>query len=104
MERNSKPRTGPVKVGEVWWINDNQTLTGVHNAEDCDLFCPIHWPSNHKMLTWPLYWRQDAGIFERICVHGIGHPDPDSLDHVEKVTGSDAWGIHGCDGCCAEEE
>lgn len=33
---------------------------------------------------------------ERICKHGIGHPDPDDL----KVQSSWAEGVHGCDGCC----
>jgi hypothetical protein len=46
------------------------------------------------MKTWPLHWRYDRGILERICPHGVGHPDPD-----DKASASD--GIHGCDGCCA---
>jgi hypothetical protein len=37
---------------------------------------------------------------ERICDHGIGHPDPDDIRVRER------WdeGVHGCDGCCHENE
>jgi len=53
--------------------------------------CTIHNPSEHHMRDWPQHWRADRGIMERICEHGIGHPDPDdtNLDTT-----------HGCDGCC----
>jgi hypothetical protein len=34
---------------------------------------------------------------ERICPHGVGHPDP---DEYAIASGGDA-GVHGCDGCCA---
>jgi hypothetical protein len=43
------------------------------------------------MKEWPQNWREDRGIMERICPHGIGHPDPD-----DPTTDK----IHGCDGCC----
>lgn len=58
--------------------------------------CPIHKRSNHHMRTFPQHWRRDRGIMERICPHGVGHPDPD--DPVV-IMGIDP-GIHGCDGCC----
>jgi hypothetical protein len=48
------------------------------------------------MVDWPQRYRDDIGITERICPHGVGHPDPDDIfaqDHV-----------HGCDGCCQEQE
>lgn len=56
--------------------------------------CPVHNPSNHHMRKWPLNYRMDRGITERICPHGIGHPDPDDIFAI----GYNA--IHGCDGCC----
>lgn len=71
-----------------------QLLTNIHRESDCEgTFCVIHNPSDHHMRDWPTYWRQDRGMMERICPHGIGHPDPDDAnpDHV-----------HGCDGCCSE--
>ena len=67
----------------------------VHDAEDCkDYYCCIHNPSDHHMKDWPTHWRQDRYIMERICPHGIGHPDPDDIVY----TGAN--GVHGCDGCC----
>lgn len=41
---------------------------------------------------------------ERICPHGVGHPDPDHIAFVERVAGKDVASVeavHGCDGCCA---
>lgn len=74
----------------------------VHTKNDCEGPCPIHGPSDHPMKTWPLKWRQEHYYFERICPHGIGHPDPDSLAYLEwsGIVGSGA-GVHGCDGCCS---
>jgi len=58
--------------------------------------CTIHNLSNHSMRSFPQWWRGDRGIMERICSHGVGHPDPDDY----KVKNSPAEGVHGCDGCC----
>lgn len=47
------------------------------------------------MREFPQSWRADRQIMERICIHGVGHPDPDDYkmqDPHER--------IHGCDGCC----
>lgn len=92
---------------EMWSQPSGDLLVNVHPATACgDKGCPLHKPSDHHMVDWPLNWRQFDGIvtiklshFERICPHGIGHPDPDSArwlaEHDEDVS------IHGCDGCCA---
>jgi len=61
--------------------------------------CCIHNPSDHHMLDWPMVWRADAGKMERICPHGVGHPDPDDAAYRERV-GEGHKNIHGCDGCC----
>lgn len=64
----------------------------VHPSDRCEgQHCVIHHPSDHHMREWPLNWRDDRKLMERICPHGVGHPDPDdiNIDH-----------IHGCDGCC----
>lgn len=58
--------------------------------------CTIHLKTNHKMRAFPQHWRDDRGIMERICPHGIGHPDPDDL----RVRTIKHEGVHGCDGCC----
>jgi hypothetical protein len=55
------------------------------------------------MKEWTLHWRDDRKIFERICPHGIGHPDPDDLEYRRKKGLPDSKGIHGCDGCCNEQ-
>jgi hypothetical protein len=65
----------------------------VHPKTKCKgQHCCIHNPSDHHMKEWPQNWRDDRGIMERICPHGIGHPDPDDPS-TDKV--------HGCDGCCS---
>lgn len=78
---------------------DSGQLLHHHSAEHCDVPCPFHQPSAHHMVTWPLNWRGDLGLLERICPDGIGHPDPDSLAYLE-TNGEQGLGIHGCDGCC----
>jgi hypothetical protein len=75
----------------------------VHNRKICEgEFCSIHNPSPHHMVTWPLNWRGDRCIMERICPHGIGHIDPDDSDYRRRRDDDDTYdsGIHGCDGCC----
>jgi hypothetical protein len=42
-------------------------------------------------------------MFERICLHGVGHPDPDQCYFWSiKFDRETAFykEIHGCDGCC----
>jgi len=68
----------------------------IHSADLCaGRSCVIHNPSDHSMRSYPTYWRDDRRIMERICPHGVGHPDPD-----DPATAG-AGGVHGCDGCCA---
>lgn len=61
-------------------------------------WCTIHNPSPHHMREFRQLWRADRRIMERICPHGIGHPDPDDM---AIRTGKDR-GVHGCDGCCRD--
>lgn len=65
--------------------------------------CCLHNVSDHHMKHWPQNWRGDRGIMERMCMHGVGHPDPDDMSHLLRTYGrrrSDAEFVHGCDGCC----
>lgn len=77
-----------------------------HESDLCDgEFCPYHNPSDHKMKDWPKNFRYDAfrfGLVERMCPHGVGHPDPDSVAWLESIRPKNKGyeGIHGCDGCC----
>lgn len=76
--------------------HSEEILSNVHNLKDCiGKYCTIHNMSNHSMRSFPQHWRTDRHLMERICPHGIGHPDPDSPYSPD----SNMW-IHGCDGCC----
>lgn len=80
----------------------------MHKKDMCaGTFCCFHNPSDHKMVDWPMNLRTDewaASLIERLCPHGVGHPDPDSVAFMEKAfpEGGGTWGVHGCDRCCIE--
>jgi hypothetical protein len=84
-------------AGEDGFDVSNGHLVGVHDPVECaGRYCCIHNPSDHPMRNWEQLWRDDRGLMERVCEHGIGHPDPDdpkSANALERM--------HGCDGCCA---
>lgn len=68
-----------------------------------DPACCIHNPSKHALSDAPLHWRDDRGLMERVCEHGVGHPDPDDLAYKRRIYGdrfADTESVHGCDGCC----
>lgn len=76
--------------------HSSQELVNVHSLEDCEGdVCPIHKLTDHSMRSFPQHWRDDRGIMERICSHGVGHPDPDDVLNEDRV--------HGCDGCCYDQ-
>lgn len=76
----------------------------VHTKEDCKGdHCCIHNPSLHSLSSSRTHWRHDRGIMERICDHGVGHPDPDGIAYIRSILGgarAETEAIHGCDGCC----
>lgn len=78
-----------------------QRLSNTHSEESCksQFSCAIHRPSEHNMSDFPQNFRPDTGVIERICPHGIGHPDPDHMVWARSV-GMDWHGVHGCDLCC----
>jgi hypothetical protein len=87
------------------YITGTEQKMKVHNKEDCKgSNCVIHNPSDGPMKSFPTHWRGDRYLMERICPHGIGHPDPDDIAYQMLVTGGRAeqWrvSVHGCDGCC----
>jgi hypothetical protein len=76
--------------------NSEETLY-THPSYACKgEYCTIHNRSSHSMRSFPQHWRVDRAFMERICPHGVGHPDPDEY----KLTLSKWEGVHGCDGCC----
>lgn len=92
---------------EIYTTGTGQRLR-VHSRDDCKGDnCVIHNPSSHKMVNWPTHWRDDRYLMERICPHGIGHPDPDDLAYKALLVKEGKSkinlkyeGVHGCDGCC----
>lgn len=57
------------------------------------------------MRDFKTHWRDDRKLMERICPHGVGHPDPDDIAFKRRVLGdkfANLEAIHGCDGCCCE--
>lgn len=73
----------------------------VHARKDCrGKHCVVHNPSDHHMVDWPVNFRSDRGIVERICPCGVGHPDPDDLAYRKTQGRGD--GVHGCCGHCVE--
>jgi hypothetical protein len=77
----------------------DQVLANVHPEGTClGEWCTIHNRSDHAMRAFPQAWRSDRALMERICPHGVGHPDPDDC----KLSGPRGLeeSVHGCDGCC----
>ncbi len=74
------------------------TETYLHCHDDLSCrgdYCTLHNRSDHAMRSFPQHWRDDRSLMERICPHGVGHPDPDEI-YLDR----NGRGIHGCDGCC----
>lgn len=78
-------------------------LVNTHNPRLCEgRGCAIHnHPSGHRLNMQPMVWANENGeaVLERICVHGIHHPDADSAVYLESV-GQEYLNEHDCDGCC----
>lgn len=72
--------------------NGDIALVNVHDSVVCyGRNCIIHnplTPTEYRNLNW----RNDRGIFEEICEHGIGHPVIETPAFIDQT--------HGCDGCC----
>lgn len=76
----------------VYALEGGELIYNVHPQDACaGRPCCVHNPSDHHMRSWPQHWRGDRGLMERICPHGVGHPDPDDINPDD---------VHGCDGCC----
>ena len=102
----------PENIGDLTFLHDGR-LMKVHGSDECSgPNCCIHNPSDHPLKDAPLSWRSDHVLMERICEHGIGHPDPDDLDHWRRQIGHlpqsekflTARAEHSCDGCCSPDE
>ncbi len=102
------PKTQKMNDMEQYTTGTGQMLWVHPKAECMGPNCVIHNPSDHPMRSFPTHWRSDRALMERICPHGIGHPDPDDLAFKAKQFGGTDVGkrhlkyesIHGCDNCC----
>jgi hypothetical protein len=75
-------------------LENTGTYIHCHDELSCrGNYCTLHNRSDHHMRSRPQVWRDDRRIIERICEHGIGHPDPDEINLNT---------AHGCDGCCVD--
>lgn len=81
---------------------ENGALLKVHQPSACSgRHCWVHDPTPGHMVSWPIRWRDDKGTAERLCAHGIGHPDVDDIAY-HLLVGRNV-SVHGCDGCCENE-
>lgn len=79
-------------------LHDGRILTTHGEGECAGEWCCIK-PSTHRLSRAPLNWRSDRRLMERMCPHGVGHPDPDGLEAMDSAVLWAEW-LHGCDGCC----
>ena len=84
-------------------LGDGYVLANTHNPKLCKgRGCAIHnHPSDHPLKEAPLNWREDRGILERICKHGVCHPDLDAALYLASI-GKGVENVHGCcvQRCC----
>jgi len=69
----------------------------LHAADSCIGTCPFHKPTEHSMSDWPSTFNWDMMRLDRVCEHGLHHPDPDTPQELCSVE-------HECDGCCEVRE
>jgi len=86
------PTTGE-KYGELQNVHP---LSACSEARGCGMH---NRPSDHALRDAKLLWRDDRQILERVCKHGVGHPDADAAAYLASINRSND-NIHGCDGCC----
>lgn len=99
----------PEDIGESITLLNGETLK-THRKDACTgPPCVIHSPSDHPLKGAPLFWRPERMLMERVCEHGVHHPDPDDRSHWERRIGDDpiSRGFldlriehEDCDGCC----
>ncbi|KQO98893.1 hypothetical protein [Leifsonia sp. Leaf264] len=88
------------------WTGFGSGVLRTHARSQCSgTPCCLHAPSDHPLTGSPMSWLDDRMMMERICEHGIHHPDPDDLDYKRRVLNpalylAGDYETHDCDGCC----
>jgi hypothetical protein len=73
-------------------------MGAIGRPQDSPPGCSGGHSGDHHMGGWPLVWRPRLGYCDRICPHGLGHPDPDDVVRGQGL--GEVCTAHGCDGCC----
>lgn len=92
------------RTGSRGAMSETYGIYEIHEKTDCTGPCPFHNPSDHPLKDAEINIRMDkSGLVERICEHGVGHDDPDSVAYFHSI--DEKWaGVHGCDGCCYDDK
>ena len=83
----------------VYVTGHGQLLTQVHYENELcqSQGCCIHNPTDAK---FPSLWREDRALMERVCTHGVGHPDRDHIGFVLRTRGEEQAAVESVHGCC----
>lgn len=81
------------------------TLLVTHPEHACrGTHCCVHNPSDHPLRDAPLVWLPRLRSLDRICTHGIRHPDRDDFAYKASQRLSPLLlallSAHDCDDCC----
>lgn len=94
-KHSSRGRPEEVRPPGYFRMPNGLELQNTHPASKCaGRPCVLHSPIESDM---PLFWRNDRGIFERICPCGIGHPAEEQLSYWREI-GQEFQAVHGCCG------
>lgn len=103
MSRNA--RVQPPQL-ELYITGAGQRVFVHRRNASCASGCVIHHPTDPHQ-EWPTYWRADRQMMERLCTHGVGHPDRDHIAFIRFRYGDAAAAteaVHGCCGCCGRDD
>lgn len=96
-EKLTEPRFRPLSSTNVYLENTEHWIY-CHEESRCrGDYCTLHNRPNHPMRSFPQNFRSDLMLMERVCEHGVGHPDPDDF----RLRSGEVSGEHGCDLCCS---
>lgn len=89
----------------TYYTGTGQILAGCHQWEEaCEDGCVIHKQLDHPMKGQRTHWRGDRQMMERICRHGIGHPDPFQVKYWQRTLTPEQVAVEMVHGCCGDKE